>query len=355
MGGALGITLARTALVEAGAEGPPCHHAIDDIGGYEHRDPRRSWRACLQLLAAGDYLSPTVLGMIFRDTLALVVSAVARADVADRATFLEQAIEEHYNAVVGGERTPCGEAEDRRGLCRPFGYLPKPGHDRWLPLSSSTRPRSTADGRSSLPISTSAPSLRTRRIARSSSRTPTASSRCWPPARRGRMRDPAVGCLTPGLADADDLRLSTTAVMSARFPVVSPKGNLRNRAGTVIEQVVDGRLLRQHRSRIADAAWCRSSRRAASGRWSSTSPTSPGSSGDRAPTSCRAARRSRNDPHHVRVETLSRTSWADALEAISPLLALNSGGRARRGEDRRLGSSPTRSTTGARLLSPVGI
>ena len=72
--------------------------------------------------------------MIFRDTLALAASALTDADLSDRATLLEQAIEEHYNVVVAGERTSCGHGEDRRGLCRPFGYLPAAEPGRWLPL-----------------------------------------------------------------------------------------------------------------------------------------------------------------------------------------------------------------------------
>jgi hypothetical protein len=336
-GGALGITLARTALLEAGDKGPPCRHAID-IGGHEHGDPRQSWRACLQLLAAGDYLSPTVLGMIFRDTLALVISALARADVADRATFLEQAIEEHYNAVVVGERTACGETEDRRGLCRPFGYLPKPGHDRWLPLLLLNA-TSVDSGRqiiaSDLYIGAESPDPAhcTELFPHSYSVFEVLASGA-----QGPHRDPATGCLAPGLADADDLRLSTAAVMSARFPVVSPKGNLRNRAGTVIEQVVDGsffdntgleslmplvpllhaRGLRPLVIHIANKPW--ELRRAGS-------YVVPGRPADR------------NDPHHIRVDTVSRTSWADALEAISsPLLALNSArsGHVERAEEKMI-------------------
>jgi len=325
-GGALGITLARTALIDAEAEGrPPCGPWANDITALQHRDPTESWRACLQLLASGDYLSPTVLGVIFRDTLALVVSAVADTEVADRAALLEQAIEQHYNEVVSGERTPCGDAEDRRGLCRPFGYLSSPAPGRWQPmlLLNAT---SVDSGRqiiaSDLYIGAESP----------------APGRCVEPyphsysvfevlASGGPPHDdpgPGAGCLTPGLGDAEDLRLSTAVVMSARFPVVSPKGNLRNRDGVVIEQVVDGSFfdntgldslmplvpmlqakgLRPLVIHIANKPW--ELRRPGS-------YTMPGRPSDR------------GDPHHVRVGSEDRTSWADALETISsPILALNS-------------------------------
>ena len=239
-GGALGITLARTALLDAGDGGPPCRPGTGDMTDMTHRDPSRSWRACLQLLASGDYLSPTVLGAIFRDTLALIVSAFTGVNIADRAALLEQAIEEHYNAIVSGERTPCGEAEDHRGLCRPFGYLPVADGHGWHPLLLLNA-TSVDSGRqiiaSDLYIGAEFPD-------------PAHCRELFPHSYSvfevlasggdGRHRDPAAGCLAPGIAEADDLRLSTAVVMSARFPVVSPKGNLRNRDGIVIEQVVDG-------------------------------------------------------------------------------------------------------------------
>ncbi len=325
-GGALGITLARTALLESHDGAPPCRPHSGDLAELIHHDPNRSWRACLQVLASGDYLSPTVLGMIFRDTLALAVSAVTGADLADRATLLEQAIEEHYNAVVAGERTSCGLDEDRRGLCRPFGYLPSPAPGRWLPLLLLNA-TSVNSGRqiiaSDLYIGAESPdpmhclelfphSYSIYEVLASGGTDDAA------------FREPQAGCLTPGIADADDLRLSTAAVMSARFPVVSPKGNIRNRDGIVIEQVVDGSffdntgleslmpivpLLQQHGLsplviHIANKPW--ELRREGS----YIVPGRPAG---------------RSDPHHVRVGTVDQASWADALETVSsPLLALNS-------------------------------
>ena len=140
----------------------------------------------------------------------------------------------------------------------------------------------------------------------------------------GPQRDAAAGCLTPGIADADDLRLSTAVVLSARFPVVSPKGNLRNRDGIVVEQVVDGSFFDntglESLMPLVPLLQARGLRplviHIANKPWELRRPGSyvvPGRPADR------------DDPHHVRVGTVDRTSWADALEAISsPLLALNS-------------------------------
>ena len=83
-GGALGVTITRTALAlsdERGKQGPPCRHSDPTWFGdaaSAGRDPTQSWRACLQLLAAGDYLSPTILGLVFRDGLAFLLSAVTK-------------------------------------------------------------------------------------------------------------------------------------------------------------------------------------------------------------------------------------------------------------------------------------
>jgi hypothetical protein len=44
----------------------------------------------------------------------------------------------------------------------------------------------------------------------------------------------------PGLESAADVRLSTAAVLSARFPVISPSGTVRRSRGEAIAHVVDG-------------------------------------------------------------------------------------------------------------------
>jgi hypothetical protein len=47
---------------------------------------------------------------------------------------------------------------------------------------------------------------------------------------------PTKGAVEPMVAS----RLSTAATMSARFPVISPYGNLRDRDGDVVDRIVDG-------------------------------------------------------------------------------------------------------------------
>jgi hypothetical protein len=43
-----------------------------------------------------------------------------------------------------------------------------------------------------------------------------------------------------GASASDDIRLSTAATMSARFPIISPHGIILDRAGEVVDFVVDG-------------------------------------------------------------------------------------------------------------------
>ena len=46
--------------------------------------------------------------------------------------------------------------------------------------------------------------------------------------------------IEPGSKKALDIRLSTGASTSARFPIISPHGNIRNSKGKLVDRVVDG-------------------------------------------------------------------------------------------------------------------
>ena len=101
-GGSLGAAVTYAALADGqrrtgDMKEPPCNekslkdrdwYAAAGKGLEPSRNPTISWKACLQLLVAGDFLSPTVLGLT-RDPLPLRSG--------DRAVLLEQAWEARYH------------------------------------------------------------------------------------------------------------------------------------------------------------------------------------------------------------------------------------------------------------------
>ena len=247
-GGSVGATTIRTALSESSEGKPPCIRSdsswFGSTGRYSgdpRRDPLKSWRSCLQLLSSGDYLSPVIVGLSLRDTFPILSQS-------DRAVLLERAIERHYNHIVHGKRSWCGDKDDR-GLCAPFGYLtqaPKP----WLPLLLLNA-TSMDNGRP---------------ILMSDIHTPVRNVKCdslfvvaqnafelyatYPFYPSEPVADVMPSCVYSGLEQALDVRLSTAAVVSARFPVISPAGWIRfenqdkkvytSRDNVVTSRAVDG-------------------------------------------------------------------------------------------------------------------
>jgi hypothetical protein len=244
-GGALGVATTRTALADATSMKPPCKLVqslwFGDpgiIGSQQRREITQSWRACLQLLTAGDYLSPTIVGLSLRDNLAALVSS-------DRATLLEEAIERHYNSIVFGERTACQGENDLRGLCRPFGYLPNLNRTRWMPILllnatavDSGKPIIASD------VYTAVASCVQRDCKPLFSAAHNVFELFKDPRTPPEIKpDTLESVLVTGLQDAEDLRVSSAVVLSARFPLISPAGVLRYvHEGTSLAtaSVVDG-------------------------------------------------------------------------------------------------------------------
>ena len=69
-GGSFGAATIRTALADSLALGqgpPPCQRPTNGWFGADASAVRSSWRACLQALVAGDYLTPAFVGLAWRD------------------------------------------------------------------------------------------------------------------------------------------------------------------------------------------------------------------------------------------------------------------------------------------------
>ncbi len=261
-GGAFGAATIQAALWDSleKDDAPPCryphrtwyHSAVHPAG------TPFSWRECLQALTSGDYLSTAMIGIAFRDNFAPPLGT--GWTLPDRAALLEQSWERHYDFVVNSGSTwlSSGSSCDgaaRSGLCRRFGYLAdhpalarKPA--AWLPLlflngtSVQTGRRiitadlvptvASADGLSRDPVYSQAYDL-----------FEAMSSEC--PALGRDVKDQTCrtagqgGADDPALRDAPDLRLSTAALTSARFPVISPAGAIYAKGSRVFgDRLVDG-------------------------------------------------------------------------------------------------------------------
>jgi hypothetical protein len=260
-GGAYGGAVIRAALADAaeGDNAPPCRVIPRTWFGARREpatvplspNPLSSWRACLQMLTSGDYLSSGFIGLGFRDTLAprqWFVGPEPWFD--DRAALLEQSWEAFFDYVAGRSSLletgyPCGP-ESSRGLCRPLGYQPRSG---WLPLLLLNG-TSVETGRRI--IATDLVSTVEQQNKDSVSRVPLYSaafdlfemmSAPCAEAKEGQAcpHSPVFPADDPNQRNAPDVRLSTAALISARFPIISPAGAIRTKTDAAQgDRVVDG-------------------------------------------------------------------------------------------------------------------
>lgn len=242
-GGALGAAVVRAALADAAetqAHAPPCLAADRTWFGAAANPPRdfkNSWRACLQSLVSGDYLSPVFVGLGFRDIFAPREWFFGKKSwIEDRAALIEQAWERHYDSVTTsgheGHGLACDENTDH-GLCRRFGYISSTTAGSWLPLLLLNG-TSVETGRRIIVSDL----ISTRDSILNGQHSPTALysaaydvfellSSPAPLPQWTKCHTGDVNSDTGRLADAPDIRLSTAAALSARFPIISPAGVLR--------------------------------------------------------------------------------------------------------------------------------
>lgn len=242
-GGAFGAATIRAALAEhPGSRQPVCQTIDPGWFGVDDRvtAPSRSWRSCLQSLTTGDYLTPALVGLAFRDWLALPTDG-GHSFFADRNVLLETVMERHYNRIVGRDQE-CSDG-DRHGLCAPFGYLEQQ-KDRettpWLPLLFLNA-TTVETGRQIVVSDVYLSSCTSTDHKTFADFMPTAYDLFEVLAARARLWNFA-DCRSSKdeLANAPDVRLSTAAVLSARFPVLSSPANIRDAAGDIVMHGVDG-------------------------------------------------------------------------------------------------------------------
>ena len=241
-GSSVGAVVMRAAFHDAAERGspdtPPClTRGTGSWFGYpnEKFDPTKSWRDCFQAILAGDFLTPVFVAMAYRDNFPIVDLRTGKPAWSDRAVMLEQAFERRYHrfTVEGGEPKSCPDNpapanKGKEGLCRPFGHHPDPKVvNTWVPLLFING-TSVFTGRRIIVSDIKASD----QIGSNQTLMPLAYDlgeiRRW-----SKTKDPAV-------EKGENIRLSTASTMSARFPVVSPHGLLRNLQGSINDHIVDG-------------------------------------------------------------------------------------------------------------------
>jgi hypothetical protein len=248
-GSSLGGTMMRAAWADAREAGaidePPCRNTATSAT-YRSRaaEPedfnqarRGSWRDCFQQLLAGDFLSPVFVGIAYRDIFP--IGGLFTSDALDRTGLLEQAFERWYREVTGSSG-PCSAA-DNTGLCRRLGHLPPqaPGKNEWMPLLF-VNGTSVSTGRRILVSDVridclqDAPAGPFMNLAYDYRELRQTTVRDAPRDCKAKADDPARGAI--------DLRLSTTATMSARFPIISTQGVIRDVDvnSKIVDSIVDG-------------------------------------------------------------------------------------------------------------------
>jgi predicted acylesterase/phospholipase RssA len=208
---------------------------------YWYGDDVKNWRGCLESLTTGDFLTPTFLGLTFHDMIPF-------GPWRDRAAIIEQAWERHFVEAMKDSAKYGGKLPCPANLTCPF-YSLRPSKDLWLPLlilngvSVTTGQRIVTTLLAPKYSGISCPSDASLQECPLFAETwffhdflqNAATSNEW---RAQLQRNVAAA----NLADRaqSDLPLSTAAHNSARFPIVSPPGNIRNRAHYIIDRIVDG-------------------------------------------------------------------------------------------------------------------
>lgn len=241
-GSSVGAVMAVAALAASDGR-QPCHAKPHSLW---HGKQVKGWRDCLEVLTSGDFLTPVFAGLIFRDSMRFL----GRLGWSDRATLIEQSWEDLFAKNVKPTDGAPGTLACIGSLDCPFLAL-RPtdvgGKVNWLPLlllngaSVSTGQRivttlldpyfdADAD-RCPLAVGKDENGNDTRNCPILDH----AYDFHWmignDSTRKGAGQEH-----TPGL----DVRLSTAAHNSARFPLISPPGEVRNGKGGLVDRIVDG-------------------------------------------------------------------------------------------------------------------
>jgi hypothetical protein len=246
-GSSVGAVMSVAALA-ASAEQQPCN---TDGFWLRYEPTVKDWRSCLEALMSGDFLTPVFAGVAFRDTLRFLgglASAGSGTKWSDRASLIEQSWERHFRRSLRVENRPSPLC--RGNLDCPFLTLrPREAGDgvEWLPLlllngtSVSTGQRivtSTLDPWYK-PRPDQCPRALVEKNAEKCPLLDHAFDFHWLISTGGEPAGGAPSVIKPP-DPLNDIRLSTAAHNSARFPLISPPGEVRDQADNVVDRIVDG-------------------------------------------------------------------------------------------------------------------
>lgn len=232
-GSSVGAVMTVAALAASDGGKQPCRDVNDP---FWHGEKIADWRSCLEALMSGDFLTPVFTGFVFHDTFnvisKLVHSVFSPFEGRDRAAILEESFELRFKDLIGARDAGQSGLRCRGDLNCPFMTL-IPTKERWLPLlllngtsvGSGQRVITTAlnwyyEKSDSKPCTINLGDLVCQIFQRS-----------W---------------IFHGLLlgdkplQFDDVRLSTAAHNSARFPLISPPGEVHDSDGTLVDRIVDG-------------------------------------------------------------------------------------------------------------------
>jgi hypothetical protein len=280
-GGSVGAVMTAAALARANDNGQqPC---VERTPSLWYGGKVNNWRDCLEALMSGDFLTAVSVGLVFRDT-------VRFGWWQDRAETLEKSWEDRFAELTGADR------DDWRDRCPgdlrcPFLMLrprplpkaqpqsqPEPKLRNWLPLLvlngvSATTGRRIAtsplkfdyEPKGSCPVE--AAMIAERDVKEKAAQLGGIKSAASGPTHRCAIfletvwfhylqynkNPPDLFAWIQRLVvwdylreklfhypELDDVRLSTAAHNSARFPIVSPPGAVRNIEHQIVDRIVDG-------------------------------------------------------------------------------------------------------------------
>jgi len=237
-GGSVGAVMVTAALnAETAANEHPCvNTSVDQWWG----DTVGNWRDCFEALTSGDFLTGDFFGFAFNDMLPFWLWR-------DRAAVLEDSWRNRYRDVAAAA-SKSATPPSCQGLECPFLTLrPRPGH--WIPLLVLNGASEATGGR----IVTT--SLATTYTTPNPCPTTAGQGPCPLFVEADRFHDLLNADVTADrwwgwlggferyqLRDTNgsDIRLSTAAHNSARFPLISPPGSIRNNEQMVVDRIVDG-------------------------------------------------------------------------------------------------------------------